>query len=157
MIYLKNRNRQQSLKGFTLIEVMMALAILAFCLTGMLLTYIGLLALSETSRNLSLAVNVAQTKVEELRNQPFDSLVNFNGTTFDVPGFAAGSAKGRIEVTDTDYADLKQVRIVSCWRQRGGRLIGEDVNLNGVLNDGEDQNGNNILDSPSEVISFIAR
>lgn len=157
MIYLKNHNKQLSRKGFTLVEVMMALAILTFCLTGMLLTYIGLLALSETSRNLSLAVNVAQTKLEELRDQPFDSLVNFNNTTFDVSGFAAGSAKGRIEVTNAGYADLNQVRIVVSWRQRGGRIIGEDINLNGVLNGGEDNNNNTILDSPSEVISFIAR
>ena len=147
----------KSKKGFTLIEVMIALAILAFCLTGMLLTYIGLLALNETSRNLTLATNVAQIKLEELRNQSFDTLNNFNGNTFDVTGFAAGNAKGRIEVENTNYADLKQVRLVISWKQRGGRLVGEDVNLNGALNVGEDKNGNARLDSPAEVISFIAK
>lgn len=161
MNYKKEITNQKK-KGFTLIELMVALAILAFCLTGLLLTYIGMLVLNETTRNLTIATNAAQTELEKLRNQSnqplgFDSLVNFNGATFDVPGFIAGNAKGRIEVANAGYADLNQVRIVVSWKQRGARIIGEDTNLNGVLNAGEDQNGNGILDSPAEIISFIAR
>ncbi len=47
------------------------------------------------------------------------------------------------------------VTVTFCWRQSNGRLMGEDSNLNGALNTGEDVNGNGTIDSPVQLIAYI--
>lgn len=144
-------------KGFSLIEIMFTAGILALVLCGLLLIYINLFLLGDISRQLTLATNATQAKMEEIRNTNFDSLANLNGTTFDIDGFSVGNAKGVIEVTDTAYTDLKRVRLVVSFRQKGERIIGEDKNFNGSLDIGEDTNANGRLDSPVEMVSLIAK
>jgi len=142
--------------GLTLVELLLTLTILAFCLTGILLTYVNMFMLSDLARNLTLATNSTQEKMEEIRRTNFDSLLALNATTFNLTGFSSFDAKGLIEVTNTTYADLKRVRITASFKSRL-KIIGEDQNLNGVLNSGEDLNGNGRLDSPLELVTLIAR
>lgn len=138
-------------------EVLLAGAILAFCLCGLLLTYINMFILSDLARDLTLATNAVQAKMEELKKTGYDGLLAFNNQNFDISGFASSDAKGLIEVTNNlGYADLTRVRIISSLKSRG-RLIGEDQNLNGALDPGEDANGNGRLDSPIEIVTLIAR
>ena len=54
-----------------------------------------------------------------------------------------------------DYSDLKYVRLVASWQQMSGRMVGEDVNLDGVLQASEDVNGNTWMDSPAELVVLI--
>lgn len=144
-------------KGFTLVEVLLAGAILAFCLCGLLLTYINMFILSDLARDLTLATNAVQAKMEEIKKTSYAGLSTFNGVTFDIAGFASSDAKGVVEVTDNlGYADLTRVRIVSSLKSRG-RIIGEDQDLDGVLDFGEDANGNGRLDSPIELVTLIAQ
>lgn len=147
---------KSSNKGFTLIELLLAFAILAFCLCGILLTYINMFLLSDLSRDLTLTTNAVQAKTEEIKKTPFDNLLSLNGTTFNLNPFPASDAKGFIEVTDTTYSDLKRVRVIAAFKSRL-RLIGEDKNLNGVLDPGEDTDNNGALYWPIEVVTFIAR
>jgi len=49
---------------------------------------------------------------------------------------------------------LLQATVSVCWRQKN-RVIGEDKNLNGALDAGEDANGNKIIDSPVELTTLI--
>ncbi len=143
-------------RGFTLAEVLVAVSILAFGLCGILVTYTNMLIFSDLSRDFTLATNALQEKAEEIKRTNYTSLSAFNGTTFDINGFSLGSAKGGVEVTDTAYSDLKRVRIVICFKSRS-RVIGEDKNLNGILNIGEDANNNGRLDSPAELAALIAK
>jgi len=143
-------------KALTLIELLFTLAILAFCLCGILLTYINMFLLSDLARDLTLATNTMQAEMEDVKKTAFDGLAALNGTTFDLSGFAATDAKGRIEVTDTAYLDLKRIRMVACFRSRG-RLIGEDQNLDGQLIPAEDVNANGRMDSPAELVTLISR
>lgn len=144
-------------RGFTLIEVMLTVGILAFCLCGLMVTYINMFVFSDLSRGFSLASNAIQAKIEEIRSYEFDTLDSYNGTKFDLDGFASSDSEAVIQVDDTVYTDaLKRVRIVACFRSRN-RLIGEDLNLNGDLDAGEDTNGNARLDSPVEVVTLIVR
>lgn len=142
-------------KGFTLLEVLVAAAVLSFSLCGILLTYLNMFVAADFMRDLTSAANSVQAQMEQMRQVAFDNLSAFNGNTFDVDGFTV-AAKGRIEVSPAGYSDLRRVRVVVCFTSRG-RIIGEDLNLNGVLNAGEDINGNGELDSPVELITFIAR
>jgi prepilin-type N-terminal cleavage/methylation domain-containing protein len=155
-------------KGLTLIEVLFAAAIMAFCLSGLLLTYINLFVLTDLSRDFTSVTNALQAKMEEIKNVAFANLTALNNTTFNV---MAGNStdvigRGMIEVSDigdpftnTTYTDLKKVRTVISFKSRS-RVIGEDKDLDGILDPGEDDavygaNGTNRLDSPVEAITII--
>ena len=153
----KRKRFKISLTGFTLIELLLAFSILVFCLCGLLLTYIQMFVLTDLSRDLTLATNAVQAKMEEIKKANFDSLLSLNGTTFDLAGFSSSDAKGRVEVVSTAYSDLMRVRIAASFRSRN-RVIGEDANLDGDLDTGEDTFiSNSRLDSPMELVTLIAR
>ncbi len=143
-------------KGFSLIEVLFAAGILAFVLCGLLAMYAQFFLSGDIGRQITLAVNSAQAKLEELKNTNFDSITS---GTFAINGFAAADALGVVEVTNAaPYSDLKIVRVVISFRQQGQRIVGEDRNLNGVWDAGEDTMINNSrLDSPIEVVTLISK
>jgi prepilin-type N-terminal cleavage/methylation domain-containing protein len=153
MIKMRLRNR---LRGVTLIEVLIAAAILAFSLCGILLTYINMFIFTDLTRDFTLATNALQAKAEEIKKANFDNLLTFNGS-FDIAGFASSDAKGVVYITsDTGYADLKRVRIEASFKSRN-RVIGGDKNLNGIADLGEDVNSKNELNSPAELVTLIAK
>lgn len=159
-----------SVRSFTLIELLFTFSVLAFCLCGILLTYINMFILSDLARDLTLATNAAQATLEDVKMTNFDCIFTssrpsptcpggciscfYNGDTFDIGGIT--DAKGRVEIEATAYDDLRNVRIVSSFRSRN-RIIGEDQNLNGALELIEDKNGNDRLDSVSELVTLISR
>ena len=141
--------------GFSLVEVLMATAILAFALVGILGTYVTCLVLVTTSKNVNAATNAAQGVIEEIRSTPFTQVIaDYNGMTFvvnDIP-----SSVGVVYVDDTANSELLDVIVSVCWRQ-GNKVIGEDTNLNGVLDVGEDTIiANNIIDSTVELVTQVA-
>ena len=139
-------------------EVLLAVSILAFCLCGILITYMNMFVLSDLTRNFTKVSNGLQLKLEEIKRMSFTGLSALNGTRFELNGFASSDAEGVVEVSDADamYPDLKRVRIIVSFRSHN-RIIGEDTNLNGILNAGEDVNGNARLDSSLELVSLIAK
>jgi len=178
-------------KGLTMLELMIVIAIVGFALIGLLISYISSLNLSEFDRNLTIAMNIAREKMEELynaRDLSFTDLGNSlcAGAPVGVPNctvVAAGNNKtvscglaniqgvyhgfnGSCTVYIKDKAagsvptgQIKEARVIVCWRQRLGNIIGEDRNLNGALDAGEDTGGvSGELDSPCELISaFVKR
>ncbi|MFH1281435.1 MAG: hypothetical protein ABIH91_01780, partial [Candidatus Omnitrophota bacterium] len=146
--------RRRSEKGFVLPEVMLAAAIAAFAVCGILLMYVTAMDLIRTSKNASIATSAAQGLIEEIRNTPFPEIVtNYNLLKFSVDGIppinGVASSSGIVYVDDTD-PEFLLVTISVCWRQ-GNRIIGEDINLNGELDVGEDTSGNGIIDSTVEL------
>ncbi len=152
------RKSNFQLNGFTLVEVLLAVSILAFCLTGLLLTYINLLSFTDISRGFVMANNALRLKTEEIKNTAFANLSALDGTTFSVDGFNSTTAKGVIQVSNTSYSDLKKVRVLITFKVRN-KTIGEDQDLDGVLDTGEDMsiytNGSSRLDSPVESVTLI--
>ena len=53
------------------------------------------------------------------------------------------------------FGQFLLVTVSFSWRESGGRIIGEDLNLNGRLDAGEDKNGNGIIDSVVQFSSYI--
>lgn len=144
-------------RGFTLIEVMIATAILVIVVCGILATYISCLELISLSKNLTFAVNASQRKIEEIRDYNFSLIyTDYNNQTFSVDEIAPGDSRGVIYV-DNSNPDLLKLTIAVCWRQRANRIIGEDLNLDGILNPGEDLNGNNMIDSPVQLVTLVAQ
>lgn len=153
-------------RGLTLMELMLATMILAFVLVGLLETYIVCLDLVEVSKNASIAINSCQTKLEEIKNTAYAQIKTlYNGVSFNPTGITAKGVtyafycNGPSDCSDA-YAltDLLQVMVSVSWRQRNGRIIGEDKNLDGALNAGEDiPPANGVLDSTAEAVTFISQ
>lgn len=148
------QNRKNS--GFTLLELMIGAVVLIVALVGLIAAYTGCFMLNEGARNLTIAINGAQDKMEEIRNLSFDQIAGQDGTNFETDGLRDSDSEGIVEV-DSSNPDLLVVTVTICWRQKGGRIIGEDSNLNGNLDTGEDVNGNNQLDSPAQLVTLMAR
>ena len=160
-ISIKNflRNTQYA---FTLLELMIAAAVLIVALLGLLGVFTGCFGLNETAKNLTIAINGAQEKMEEIRNADFGTIIaNYNGP-FNISGL---DGIGRVDATYVAGTNnsLIDIRVVICWRQGRNRIIGEDdgtgaggIALDGVLNGNEDVNGNNMLDSPAQIVTLMA-
>ncbi|MDD5006073.1 MAG: hypothetical protein PHS93_06200 [Candidatus Omnitrophica bacterium] len=152
-------NKLRRKDAFSFVELLISASILMVIVIGLLYTYIACFELNEFSRNLTLANNALQAKLESIRETPFDSITALDGTTFSLDGFASGQAIGVVDIYDSVYSDLKYIRLVACWKQKSNRVIGEDTNLDGTLQPQEDANGDGdgILDSPAEIITLISR
>lgn len=143
--------------GFTLLELMIAAGVLIVALSGLLAVFTHLLSLNEDSRKLTLGVTACQDKLEQIRNSDFSTVyATYNGTSFDPAGFTVGQAKGNVSINNSN-PNLLQVFVSVSWRTRSNRVIGEDRNLNGVFDAGEDTNPNGRLDSPAQVATLMAQ
>ncbi|MDD5194613.1 MAG: hypothetical protein PHQ96_02930 [Candidatus Omnitrophica bacterium] len=162
-------------KSMSLVEVMVAGGILAFCLVGILGVYASLFILADVARHKTLASNAAQYEMEQLKKEDFDNLDNYNNDVFYLaftssahtsttitttrPEASLIIAAGRIEIRDiTTYtkSNMKEIRVVASFKSRN-RVIGEDTNLDGILNGAEDINGNARLDSSVELVTLVTK
>ena len=149
--------------AFTLIELMIASVVIAAALLGLLGVFTACLGLNETSQNITLAINEAQEKLEEIRNTNFASIIASHNGPFALSGLDGRGLVDATYVTGSNN-NLINIRVVICWRQRGERIIGEDdgtgaggIALDGVLNGSEDADGDNLLDSPAQIVTLMAR
>jgi len=63
-------------KGFTLSELLIAAAIFAFAMSGILLMFINCAFLDQANRNKSIAIIHAETAMEYIRSQTFSTIRN---------------------------------------------------------------------------------
>ncbi len=144
------RSRRSS--GLTLIEVLVAAGVFLVAATGILSSFSQCVELNQMGMRSTIAVQGVKNKVEEIKSSTFANIfTNYNNRTFTIPGL---DGIGVIYV-DTANTKLVEVKVVFCWRLADGRVAGEDTNLNGILNTGEDKNGNGQLDSYVQVITRI--
>ncbi len=156
-------------EGFMLLELMIAATIMVVAMAGLLGAYVLCFNINETAKNLTLATAAVQKEIETISNWPFSTIANaptdafpgFQGAIFNAAGLPAGSAVGSVRIDDSD-PDLLKITVSVSWRQRGGRIIGEDngrgggIALNGNLDGTEDVNGNNVIDSPACIEVLMA-
>jgi len=143
-------NKIRGDKGFALAEVMVAAVVMILAFVGILITYVKCLELNEMSQNKSTATRAAKTRMEQINNSDFNQLfANFNNVAFFEPGL---NGAGVSYINNAD-PDLVQITVSFCWRQKNGLLIGEDANLDGDLDAGEDINGNGMIDSTVQLVT----
>ena len=149
----------KSKSGFTLAEIIFVTGILTFVLVGMISFYIYASIQAELAGDKTMAINEAQNKIEEIRNHAFDLIpVDYvsGGTPGNVFSLTQLNGMGTIYI-DTGNSELLGIEVVVCWEDKYDRIVGEDANLNGVLDGGEDQNSNGKVDSPVTLGSMITR
>lgn len=76
---------------------------------------------------------------------------------FDGAGTIYMNVNGWDDPLSMTQPNFLEVVVVISWEGSFGRIIGEDTNLNGVLNSGEDTNGSGLLDSPVSVMDIITK
>ena len=97
-----------SKNGFTLLEVMVALAIVATALVTLLGSHLISLNLAQKHKEQSLAFMLGRMKMGENATIPFDSLVGDSGD------FAPEHPEigWEVEVSDAEIENLKEVKII---------------------------------------------
>ncbi len=146
------KNLRSPSKALTLIELLIAVLILVPLFAIGMQTFIKCMELSDLAKNSSLAVWGIKNRITTIENTVFSQIYNtYNNTTFTIPGL---NGKGKTYINNTNPNHVI-VTISFSWKERSGRIIGEDKNLNGILDAGEDTNGNGQLDSPVEMTTQI--
>ena len=145
--------------GFTLVEVMIATAMLLVLLIGLVQFFVYASSLKNLAINMTTVTAQAQSKMEEIRNDAYANITTdyaSGGTPGNTFTLSQPTAKGIIYI-DSSNASLLTVEIDVSWKNDNTRIIGEDTDLDGVLDAGEDLNSNGKLDSPVKIITYIAQ
>ncbi|MCA9407413.1 MAG: prepilin-type N-terminal cleavage/methylation domain-containing protein [Candidatus Omnitrophica bacterium] len=145
--------------GFTLVELLIVAGIMSVVLTGMIKLFIYTNIQAELAGNKTMAVNEAQMKLEEIRNHTYAQIVADYGSG-GTPGntFNLNQLNGMgVIYVDSTNTELLEVDIKVCWQDKYNRIIGEDLDLDGVLDVGEDNNSNGQIDSIVSLSSMITR
>ena len=134
------------------VGVPLFLAIMIIAFAGIMIAFLRCMELSELSKNSSISVQASKSRLETIKNTAFSQIKpTYNNVTFATAGI---NGIGVSYVDDTNPRLLK-ITVTFCWRQSNRRIIGEDKNLNGVLDVGEDQDGNGKIDSIVQLVSYV--
>jgi general secretion pathway protein I len=94
-------------KGFTLMEVMIAMAILAIALVAIFQSQSQSISMAGNSRFLTTASLLAQSKMAEIEMTPMKNVRTDSGNFGDgFPGYS-----WRVEVRDTDFDVVKKIEL----------------------------------------------
>ena len=149
-----------SKKGVSLVEVLISAVILVIVAVVFLQSYISCIKLASMSKETLFALNSAAAKLEEVRSYTFSSIYSYYnngaGHTFKVAELNPGDSMGIVSV-DNSNPNLLKVAVTVCWRHMGAGIVGEDTNLDGILQSSEDANNNGEMDSPVKLATYIVR
>lgn len=129
----RGKKYKMSVTGFTLAELLLSAAILAFALSGLLLLFTNCIVLNGVNRNLAIASNHAQYIMEEIRGVGFTGLEvrinNNNGTPtgWDLNASQIGSAPYNLNALDSEAINTSVIQsgnplgvsVLVSWRDRG--------------------------------------
>lgn len=100
-------NTQRANRGFTLLEVMVSLAIIATVLVTLLGTHLMSLNLAQKNKEQTMMAMLARRKMEELFTIPFESISNDSGDF----GPEYPTYEWEVSVEKADIDNLKNVKI----------------------------------------------
>lgn len=111
----------KTFKGITLVEALLAVAILAFAIAGLLLLFINCMFLNDANRNLTIACAHAQFAMEEIKSADFASISSqtWNSVTIASKGLTLLNNESIIIVVIGP--EPLDVRVTVNWKDRGVR------------------------------------
>ncbi len=115
-------NKKLSKKGFSLIELMVAVVILAMAIFGIFNAFSSAWMGMANARDRTVATNYAREKMEDIKNKPFSEITN------ESPADIPGQTKFKREViVDDSIANLKKATTTVSWKNRKG--VDKEVEL----------------------------
>ncbi len=116
--------------GFTLIEVMVAIAVLVIGLLSLISVTVSVIQGNDISKQVTTAMTLAQDQMEVLKRKSFTDGDLVQGTHSD-PGNPVSSIYTRTwTVTDDASAEMKTVQVTIAWTWKGGP---HNVSLNTII------------------------
>jgi len=127
---LLRAKRLSNLNGFSLIELMVAVAILAMAIFGIFRAYsVGFMGIAD-ARDRTVATNYAREAMEDVKNMDFEKITT---TTKSV---SSSNIKYRVDVNvSSESANLKKVLTVVSWKDRNE--VGKTVETTMLVNNTE--------------------
>jgi len=124
---LRGAKQRSNLSGFSLIELMIAVTILAMAIFGIFHAYsVGFLGMAD-ARDRTVATNYAREAMEDVKNMDFEKIAT---TTKSVINF---NTKYRVDVNVLlENPNLKKVFTVVGWKDRNG--VGKTVETSMLVN-----------------------
>ena len=99
--------------GFTLMELMIAVAILVISITALLASFINSYLLNQANNSMAIAANDAQYVLEKLKNMTYDEITSYTDSDF------SNLPDESIDVTVTENGNVKEVIADVSWTDRG--------------------------------------
>jgi prepilin-type N-terminal cleavage/methylation domain-containing protein len=120
--------RLRDRKGFTLVEVMIAVFVLTVALLGLISVTVMIIKGNDFSRRMTTATTLAKDKIEQVKKAPYNTISAGTTTDYlniDSSAGATGAYFTRIlTVTDnTPTTNMKTVQVVVNWNWGGTRNV----------------------------------
>lgn len=164
-------------EGFTYTEVIMTLPVVLLSILAAIGTLLGSMQYNDLAQAKTKAMNLAIYRIEEIKSKATTDTLNFQTVMTAYHNVRYPSAPPTQEQINILYGlgitvptdieaistvtkieeDLMDVTVTVFYRSKNGRMVGEDKNLNNVLDAGEDSNNNGALDSPIILKTMVAR
>ncbi len=112
---LRGAKQRSNLSGFSLIELMVAAAILAFIVFGIFQAYSTAFMGMADARDRTVATNYAQEAMEDIKNMDFEKIATTTKSVINA------NRKYRVDVNvSIESENLKKVSTVVSWKDRNG-------------------------------------
>lgn len=108
-------NRNHVPKGFTLLEVLITVIILTVGIVAILWAFSAGMYATTDIENVDLALNIAQAKMEEIKNTPFANLQDSG------PGADPNFANFNVTVNVAEGQNPMQADVTVAWQVKGGQ------------------------------------
>jgi len=130
MMQVRTQRRSRVSGGFTLIEVMIAIGILAFGLLALTTMQIKAMHGGNRGRHASNAAAIAENRMEQLQQDPWASIPDTGGFVADLAAQNAIQLEGAssnertynvsYQITDLEATFTRAIDVTVSWTEEGG-------------------------------------
>lgn len=118
-------NKKLSKKGFTLIELMVAVIILAIAVLGIFLAFSNTWMGMANARDRTVATNYAREAMEDVKNMDFEIVTNENLGMAE----SVGAKFTRVITVNTESDNLKKIDTRVYWTNRQGQIVSVEPSM----------------------------
>ena len=119
-------------KGFTLIEIMISIAIIAIGIFAVMSLIITVMKGNTLSKRVTTATTIAQGKMEDFKSMDYDSIVDDPGTDTATAYDTVYYWEANVE-DDTPATDTKTITVDVYWSSGGTNTTHNNVELKTII------------------------